>query len=303
MKVVTLYSTSLAPNVARDLNAELVKLSPDTFPDGEPHIHFGRKFENEEILFIQNTFPYQDKKLNEICFTICALKQQVGAKSVTAVVPYLAYMRQSYDFSQKRGIGYDAVCARVVLNNLKNCGMDKLYTIDAHSKEMLKDYANFAEDLDPSYLLAQHLAERELGKVLIVSPDDNAFAKGEKIASLLDVQHLCLEKSNRDMNGKFEIKELASSLPTENVVIIDDIIAEGLTVGKSSEILKKAGAKNILAACTHALMVRDAEKKLKTQGVSQVISTDSIESRTNYISPNYIDKISLSPLIAKLFKN
>lgn len=293
MKVVTITSKLLAPAVAKDLSSEFLKPFYKEFPDGEPYIRFDRRFDDEEVLFIQTTYPDQDKRLHEIYFAVHTFKR-CGVKKVGAVIPYLAYMRQDRDFSEELGIGYEAISARVVVKNLENCGIDELYTVDVHSTEILKQSSIFVDNLDPSHLFSKYITKRKIKKPLIVAPDKNARPKVLNIANSLDTDYLFLEKERDRVTGKIKTKDLLSSLKAENVVIIDDMISTGDTIVESCRAIRKAGAKNIFAMCTHALMVKDAEEKIIRQGI-EIISTDSIE--------NKFSKISLAPLIVKLFKD
>jgi ribose-phosphate pyrophosphokinase len=292
MKILTITSKKLAPAVARELKVELIKPFYKQFPDKEPYIRFDRKFDGEEIVLIQSTYPNQDKRLHEIYFTVDRLKE-LGARKVKAVIPYLAYLRQDRDFSQELGIGYEIISAKFVIKVLKNCGIDELYTVDAHSKRILKQSSIFTSDLDPSSLFSRYIQEK-IGKPLLVAPDENAANKVEKIARELDCNYTLLEKERNRISDEVRVKPISESLDAENAVIIDDIISTGRTIAETSKILRGANIKNIFAICTHALMTRNAEEKLRKEGIKEIISTDSIESK--------FSKISLSRLISSLFQ-
>lgn len=295
MRVVTINSKLLAPAVAKELDVEFLRPSYGTFPDGESYIRFNRRFDGEEILLIQTTYPHQDKRLHEIYCTTRRLKK-LGAVRITAVIPYLAYMRQHRDFSEIEGEGYEIISAEIVVANLRNNGIDELYTVDVHSTEVLDkpEYSTFFKgDLDSSSLFVKYFAQKGIKNLIVVAPDDNAKAKAEKVASKLGVNFLSLSKYRDKVTGEPDIKQLSKKLHYENTIIIDDMISTGDTVVVAARELRVSGVKNIFAACTHALMVNDAERKLKGERILEIISTNSIE--------NKFSKISLASLIAKLY--
>ncbi|MBT3685941.1 MAG: ribose-phosphate pyrophosphokinase, partial [Nitrosopumilus sp.] len=55
--------------------------------------------------------------------------------------------------------------------------------------------------------------------------------------------------------------------------------------------LKKQKCKRIYVACTHALLMNDAENKIKKAGVTSIISTNTIPGKTS--------KVDVSKAIAK----
>ena len=53
----------------------------------------------------------------------------------------------------------------------------------------------------------------------------------------------------------------------------------------------KQKPKTITAICTHAILIEEAEKKMKKAGIQKIISTNTIEHKTN--------RIDLTNLLAK----
>ena len=57
---------------------------------------------------------------------------------------------------------------------------------------------------------------------------------------------------------------------------IRDRISTGGSIVKATKFLKKQKCKRVFVACTHALLVNEAAKKIKSAGVSQIVSTNTI---------------------------
>ena len=77
-----------------------------------------------------------------------------------------------------------------------------------------------------------------------------------------------------------------------DLVLVDDMISTGGSIIKATQFLKKQKCKRVFVACTHALLMNNAEKKIRKAGVSQIISTNTIPGKTS--------KVDVSSSIAKM---
>ncbi|MEK6966222.1 MAG: ribose-phosphate pyrophosphokinase, partial [Thermoproteota archaeon] len=67
-----------------------------------------------------------------------------------------------------------------------------------------------------------------------------------------------------------------------------DMISTGGSIIKAAEFLKKQNCGRVFVACTHALLINDAEKKIRQSGVSKIISTNTIPSKTAVVDSSEI---------------
>jgi len=58
------------------------------------------------------------------------------------------------------------------------------------------------------------------------------------------------------------------------------MISTGGSIIKAAQFLKKQKCKRVFVACTHALLMNNAEKKIRKAGVSQIISANTIPGNT-----------------------
>jgi ribose-phosphate pyrophosphokinase len=72
------------------------------------------------------------------------------------------------------------------------------------------------------------------------------------------------------------------------MIIVDDMISTGGSIIRAAEFLKKQNCGRIFVACTHALLINDAEKKIRRAGVSKIISTDTIPKKTAVVDSSRI---------------
>jgi ribose-phosphate pyrophosphokinase len=66
------------------------------------------------------------------------------------------------------------------------------------------------------------------------------------------------------------------------------MISTGGSIIKATEFLKKQKCNKVFVACTHALLINNAGKKIKKAGVSKIVSTNSIPSSTSVVDVSNI---------------
>ncbi|MEK6877885.1 MAG: phosphoribosyltransferase family protein, partial [Thermoproteota archaeon] len=91
---------------------------------------------------------------------------------------------------------------------------------------------------------------------------------------------------------KVEIKSKnQKQVAGRDLILVDDMISTGGSIVKAAEFLKKQKCRNIYASCTHALLIGDAEKRIKKAGVLKIVSTNTIPGKTSIVD--------VSPVIVK----
>ena len=68
-----------------------------------------------------------------------------------------------------------------------------------------------------------------------------------------------------------------------DLILVDDMISTGGSIIKATEFLKKQKCKRIFVTCTHALLINDAERKIRKAGVAKIISTNTIPGPTSIV--------------------
>jgi ribose-phosphate pyrophosphokinase len=68
-----------------------------------------------------------------------------------------------------------------------------------------------------------------------------------------------------------------------DLVLVDDMISTGGSIVKATQFLKKQKCKRVYVACTHALLMNDAEKKIRNAGVTKIVSANTIPGKTSVV--------------------
>ena len=271
----------LAIKIGRLLKAPVLLPEIKRFPDGEKYVRITGNVNGKTVAVIQSFYHQPDEFLIEYFLMVDTLKD-LGAKRVLGVVPYFAYARQDERF--KPG---EAVSFKIVTKLIEEVGTDEIYTVDTHLHrvEQLSEIFRIpAHNLTAVPLLAQYIKKNfELTNPIVIGPDEEAEQWAKVAAKELEAEYDVLEKERL---GPSEVRIKTRELDVKNrdIVIVDDIISTGGTMVEAIKMLKEHGAKNIIAACTHPILVQNALTKIYQAGALAVIGTDTVPSSISFVS-------------------
>ena len=278
-------STELGIKVAKGLNTKIIQVEHRLFPDGESYIRLKGSVVGEEAIIVQTTSPPQDTRLLQL-FLLARTAKDYGAERVVAVVPYLSYARQDKHFLEGEAISID-----VVIRLIEASGIDELLTIDIHSPAILEKFRIPVKSLSATSIIAEYLRSMGFEGAFSISPDKGAVDLARAGGEVLGGGYDALEKVRDRRTGKVRTKE--KSLPVEgrDAVVFDDMISTGGTIALAVRLLKRCGAKRVVAACTHPLLVGDAVERILGAGADEILGTDSV--------PGPYSAVSVAPLIVR----
>ena len=262
-------SSDLAKRIARKLKAPYIKTEKKIFPDGESKITINQIPKKSITIVVQSTYPPVDSNLLELLSIVS--KVQKFSSKVYAVIPYMGYARQDREF-----LGGEVVTIGVVGRLLKAAGVKKVLTVDIHSKLALKELKISSENVSAMEVLVKYFMKLKMKEPLVVSPDMGGEERAKKFARLLKTDSIALKKHRDRKTGNVNILSGKVDVKNRDLILVDDMISTGGSIAKATQFLKKQKCGRVFVACTHALLVNDATKKIKKAGVSQIISTNTI---------------------------
>ena len=280
-------SSDLANNIAMRLEAQLTVASLRIFSDGESSIKLGKVGKN--CVIVQSTHPPTDTHLIQLLMMAKKCTDN-GAQHMCAVVPYLCYARQDRVFLEGEVVSID-----VVAKLFKTVGVKHIITVDIHSQRAMS-YFTSIQNVSSVPLLADYASKMKLHDPIAVSPDAGGANRATEFARHLDIDVLALKKYRDRATGEVTVDEtLDMDISKRDVIVIDDIISSGGSIIKAAEVLRKKGVGRMFAMCAHALLIREAAQKIKSAGVQDIISTNSV--------PGEYSKVELSSEIALALKS
>jgi ribose-phosphate pyrophosphokinase len=283
-------SAELGTKIAELLKAKIVPVEFKRFPDGESYIRFedAELIKSENVVIVQTTSPPQNENLIQLLLMADNAKDN-GTKTITAVVPYLAYSRQDSRF--RAG---EALSIKTIVKLLKTCGVTKIITVNAHNPILLKTLLLPVEDLSAFSFLAEHFKKKGLDGAFSLSMGKKGLNTVVETDKVLKGGYDYVPTQRDRVTGNVTIEKKTLSLKNRDAVVFDDIISSGGTMIKAVSWVKEQGAKRVYAACVHPLLTSDTKDSILKAGAEAVVGTNSV--------PNPVSEVSIAPLVAGALK-
>ncbi|MBS7627008.1 ribose-phosphate diphosphokinase, partial [Candidatus Bathyarchaeota archaeon] len=143
-------------------------------------------------------------------------------------------------------------------------------------------------------LLAEYLKTLKLTEPYVLAPDRGAVTHAQLVSSILKTDYAYFEKHRDRVTGEVVTDYKDIDIGGRDVIILDDIISTGSTIANVARVMRSKNAGKIFAACTHGLIIGEAEKTMRESGVTDIISTDTVPSR--------FSKVSVSTIISEALR-
>jgi ribose-phosphate pyrophosphokinase len=270
-----------AQRIARAMGCPALAITRHRFPDGELKL----RLPAQQVLHwplhvvILRSLDHPNEKLVELLLA-AQTARALGAKRLTLIAPYLAYMRQDIAFNPG-----EAVSQRIVGGFLADL-FDAVITVDPH----LHRVATLQEAVPVPHALAlsgapllADLIAREQPDALLVGPDEESAQWIAQAAARHGFDHaVCHKVRHGDRHVEVALPDF--SFAGRAVVLLDDVASSGHTLAQAARGLLEAGAASVSVAVTHALFADDAGELLWNAGIRRVWSTDCIAHPSNAVS-------------------
>ena len=269
-------SEDLAKKLSKKIKANHVKSEIRIFADGESKITLNGKISKKQSIVVQSIYPPVDTNLIQALSLISKAKET--SSEVIAVIPYMGYARQDREF-----LPGEIITMKVLGKLFKGAGASKIIAVDIHSMIGFKHFTIKTKNVSAIPELVQYIKKLSLKNPLVVSPDQGGKERAKEFAKELGSKYIALEKTRDRKTGKVQIKTKDIDVANRDLILVDDMISTGESIVKATQFLKKQKCKKVYVACTHALLMNDAEKKIKKAGVTKIISANTIPGKTSIV--------------------
>ena len=259
----------LAKDIAARIGVPLCEAFVGHFNNGETQVMIEESIRGKDIFIIQSTsFPVNDNLMELLILTDAC--KRASAHSITAVVPYYAYARQD-----RKTRGREPISAKLVANLMTTAGVTRVVTVDLHAGQIQGFFDIPVDHLAAAPVLAGYFRDQAIEDIIVVSPDLGGVPRARIMADFLHAPIAIIEK-RRPEPGRAEVMNLIGDVQGKTALLIDDIVDTAGSLCEGAKALMDRGAKNVLAACSHAILSDPAVERIEASPLEKLVITDSI---------------------------
>ena len=267
----------LAKKIAEHIGVDIFDTFVGKFNNGETQVMIGDSIRGKDIFIVQPTSQPVNDNLMELLIMADACKR-ASAHSITAVVPYYAYARQD-----RKTRGREPISAKLVANLMVTAGMTRIITVDLHAGQIQGFF-----DIPGAPVFADYFNEHDFGgELVVVSPDLGGVTRARVLADFLKAPIAIIEK-RRPRPGEAEVMSIIGDVQGKIALMIDDIVDTAGSLCEGAKALKRLGAKSVLAACSHAVLSKNAVEKINNSDIEKIVITDTIALPPEKQSPKIV---------------
>jgi ribose-phosphate pyrophosphokinase len=280
----------LGEEVATGIGVTLGGVELSRFSNGEIYCRFLESVRGADAFVIQTCAEPVNDSIMEMLLMFDALKR-ASAKRITAVIPYYGYSRQD-----KKTLAREPISAHLVADVITAAGANRVVSVDLHAGQ-IQGFFDFPLDhITAMPILASYLVQKNLKKLVVVSPDAGRVKVAKHLSDKLHVPMAIMHKRRPEKNVA-QIMNVIGDVEGMNAVLVDDMVDTAGTMVEAAEALKRHGAKDIYASVTHAILSGSAIERIGLSEIKELVVTNTLP-----VPPEKkIDKItvlSIAPLLA-----
>jgi ribose-phosphate pyrophosphokinase len=225
---------------------------------------------------------------------------RASAERVTAVMPYFGYAR-----SDKKDRPRVPIAAKMVANLITTAGADRILTMDLHASQIQGFFDIPVDHLFAAPIVVDYFRENPIDDLIVVAPDTGGAERARAYAKRLDAG-LALCDKRRERANEADIMNIVGDVRDKNCLIVDDLCDTGGTICKVAKALHEAGANEIFACFTHAVLSGKAIENITSSHLKKVIVTNTIPIVDNgkpLVDGGKIEVLSVAKMLASAIKS
>ena len=260
----------LARAICKSIGIELGRCNITPFPDGETFVKIEDNVRGEDIFIIQPTSPPTNHNLMELFIMIDALRR-ASAKRITAVMPFYGYARQD-----RKDQPRVPITAKLVANLLVAAGANRVLTMDLHAQQIQGFFDIPVDHLYAAPVMYEYLKTKNLTDLVVVSPDVGGLKMAHAYSQVLGCG-LAIVAKRRKSATEVESMAVIGEIRGKNILLVDDLTETAGTLTQAAALLKKKGAKKILACVSHAILNNVGIERMRKSVIDELITTDTVQ--------------------------
>lgn len=277
---------------------------------GEAQIRLPQNVRGRDVYVVQSLAHPTNDHVIELALILSACRR-ASARRVCAIIPYLAYTRQTCKSASRV-----PVSAADLASIFEEACVNALVTVDIHTEQIAGFYSPRCAVECDTWLptAARFLHAHGLSAPVVVAPHASGVARSVAFFDALRAQHqagqagaasaptLAMLLPAVGANGGKSL-ELTGDVLGRDAIVVDDIIDSGNSAVRSSYELIEHGAARVFVVATHALLSRDARDRLAKAPIELVVTTNSVPTVITGLPAGHklrrkLAVLSVAPLLA-----
>lgn len=258
----------LAKEICSYLDVPLGAAKVISFPDGESFVRYDENIRGTDVFIIQSTCNPANQNLMELFIMIDAARR-ASASRITAVIPFFGYARQD-----RKDQPRVPITSKLVANLLVSAGANRVLTVDLHAQQIQGFFDIPVDHLYASPVLFQYLKNLDTENLTLFSPDVGGMKMASAYAGLLNVPLGFIAK-RRTSAETVEATSLVGETEGRDILLIDDMTETAGTLCAAAKLLKKHGARSVMAAVSHGVLNDRGYERLSTGILDRLITTNT----------------------------
>ena len=264
-------------------------------PNDNIKVKIDENVRGDDVFVIQTSAPPVNDNFIELLLLIDALKY-ASARRITAVLPYYPYVR-----SDKKDEPRISISARLVADLLEKAGADRILTMTLHSPQIAAFSRICVDQLWATSLMCDHFRSKQLEGAAVVSPDVGSAEEASEYARRLDLPLVIMDKRRHGDDEEAEILNIIGDIEGRDALLFDDEVLTGGSMMEAIKLVKKKGARRIMAGCTHGVFAGQALDRIAASPVESFATTNTIPLPTDK-STQKIEVLSVARLFGDAIK-
>ena len=270
MKIFTGTSNRpLAEDISKYIGTELGHCTVSAFPDGETFVKIEENVRGEDVFLVQSSSPPTNHHLMEMFIMMDALRR-ASASRITAVLPFYGYARQD-----RKDQPRVPITAKLVANLIVAAGANRVLTMDLHAQQIQGFFDIPVDHLYAAPVMYEYIRAKKLPELVVVSPDVGGLKMAHAYSQVLE-GGLAIVAKRRKSATEVESMTVIGEIRGKTVLMVDDLTETAGTLTTAAKLLKKKGAKRILACVSHAILNDLGIERMKKSNIDELITTDTV---------------------------
>ena len=283
----------LADQIAKHIGVPLGDAKIGKFSDGEISVVLNENVRGKDVFIIQPTCAPTNDSIMELVLMADAL-HRASANRITAVIPYFGYARQDRRVRSARV----AISAKVVADMISAVGVNRVLTVDLHAEQIQGFFSIPVDNVYGSPVLTDDIERQRYEDLIVVSPDVGGVVRARAVAKQLNVELAIIDKRRPSAN-EAQVMHIIGDVKGRCCLIVDDMVDTAGTLCKAADALKRAGAKQVVAYCTHPVLSGQAIENINGSSLDELVVTDTIPLTEAAKNCSRIRQLSMAKLLAE----